>query len=292
MFLVCCFLNEERHLPTFLESILGQVRRPDRLVLVDDGSTDASARIAAAFAAEHDFALVLQRPCRPQDHDRLAYAAELRAFHWALSRIDEPFDLIGKVDADLCLTPRTLSHLECRLDDEPQLGVIGPCLSEVVPDGRRLRDEAPPHHVRGALKLYRRACFEQVEPIPEILGWDTIDEIAARMYGWQTRSEAIPDGDPLHLRPTGAQDGAVRAFRRWGACAWGFGAHPLHVLLGAARRLPARPRVIGALNYVAGWAQAGLRRAPRADDDVRAFCRHEQLVRIRRLLRPRRNATT
>lgn len=291
MLLVCCFLNEERHLPAFLESILSQVRRPDRLLLVDDGSGDASVQLAAAFVAEHDFALLLQRPRRPQDRDRLAHAAELRAFHWAMSRIDEPFDLIGKIDADLRLTPRTLSHLERRLNDEPQLGVIGPYLSEVVPDGRRLRDEAPAQHVRGALKLYRRACFEQVEPIPEILGWDTMDEIAARMHGWQTRSEAIPDGDPLHLRPTGGQDGTVRAFRRWGACAWGFGAHPLHVVLGGARRLPERPRVIGALNYVAGWAQAGLRRAPRADADVRAFCRDEQLGRIGRLLRPRRSAT-
>lgn len=290
MVLVCCFLDEERHLPEFLASILAQVRRPDRLLLVDDGSTDASPRIAAAFAAEHDFALLLRRPRRPRGRDRLAQAAELRAFHWAVGRIDEPFDVIGKVDADLRLTPRTLAHLQWCLADEPRLGVVGPYLSEVAPDGRRLRDEAPPQHVRGALKLYRRACFEQVEPIPEILGWDTIDEIAARMHGWRSRSEAIPDGDPLHLRPTGAQDGSVRAFRRWGACAWGFGAHPLHVLLGGARRVRERPHVIGALHYVAGWAQAGLRRAPRASADVRAFCRDEQLRRIRRLLRPRPSA--
>lgn len=291
--LICCFLNEERHLPTLLASIAGQQRRPDRLLLVDDGSTDGSAQLAADFAAEHDFAVALVRPRRAQDRDRLAQAAELRAFHWAMTQVDEPFDLIGKLDADLDLTPHTLAHLEGCMLDEPRLGLIGPYLSEIQPDGRRLRDdEAPPQHVRGALKLYRRACFEQIEPIPEILGWDTIDETAARMHGWESRSEPIPDGDPLHLRPTGAQDGAVRAYRRWGACAWGLGAHPAHVLLGGVRRLPQPPRIIGGLSYVAGWAQAGLRRAPRADADVRAFCRQEQLARIGRLLRRSRSAIT
>lgn len=281
MLLVCCFLNEERHLPTLLESMLAQVRRPDRLLLVDDGSSDASAQVAGEFAAAHDFATLVQRPPRPADRDRLAQAAELRAFHWAMTQVQEPFGLIGKIDADLRLTPQTLSHLAQCFADEPRLGLIGPYLSEIGPDGRQRRDEAPPRHIRGALKLFRRECFEQVEPIPEILGWDTIDEIASRMHGWQTRSEGIPDGDPLHLRPTGAQDGTVRAFRRWGACAWGFGAHPLHVVLGAIRRIPERPRLVGAVSYVAGWAQAGLHRSPRADADVRAFGRREQLARMR-----------
>jgi biofilm PGA synthesis N-glycosyltransferase PgaC len=292
LLLVCCFLDEERHLPAFLESIAEQVRRPDRLLLVDDGCTDASATLAAAFAAEHDFARLVHRPRRPQARDRLAQAAELRAFHWGMSQVDEPFDVVGKIDADLRLTPRTLEQLEQRLRDDPRLGLIGPYLSEIGPDGVQRRDEAPPLHVRGALKLYRRECFQQVEPIPEILGWDTIDEIAARMHGWRTGSQAMPDGDPLHLRPTGAQDGSVRAFRRWGACAWGFGAHPLHVLLGGARRVAERPRLVGALNYLAGWAQAGLRRAPRAGADVRAQGRREQLSRIRRSLRPGPDATT
>ncbi len=287
MLLVCCFLNEERHLPELLSSMVAQERRPDRLLLVDDGSTDASAQIAGDFAAEHDFAVLLQRPHRPQARDRLAQAPELRAFHWGLEQVDEPFDLIGKIDGDLRLTADTLAHLERSFAAEPRLGLAGPHLSELDPSGLAQRDVAPPGHVRGALKLYRRECLEQIEPIPEILGWDTADEIAARMHGWITRSESIPGGDPLHLRPTGAQDGTVRAFRRWGECAWGYGAHPLHVLGGAARRIPERPRLIGAVNYAAGWAAAGLRRAPRVDADVRAFCQEEQMRRLRGLLRPR-----
>jgi hypothetical protein len=289
MLLVCCFLDEERHLPLLLESMLDQSRHPDRLLLVDDGSRDGSAEIARSFADAHGFATFLSRPRRPTDRDRLAQAAELGAFHWALSQIeDEDHDLVGKIDADLRLTRETLAHLEGCMVSEPSLGLVGPYLSEIGADGCRRRDECPPDHVRGALKLYRRECFEQIRPIPEILGWDTIDEIAARMHGWRTRSEAVVDGDPLHLRPTGAQDGRLRAFRRWGACAWGYGAHPLHVLLGAIARLRLRPRGIGGLNYLAGWVIAGLRRAPRAPADVRAFGGGEQLRQlIRRMRRAR-----
>lgn len=281
MLLVCCFLNEARHLPELLASVSVQRRHPDRLVLVDDGSSDGSGELAAVFAREHSFATALVRPRRPPDRDRLTGAPELRAFHWGLRQVDGQFELIGKLDGDLRLTPGTLAHLEHAFADDPVLGLAGPYLAEFDAEGRSVREPTPPQHVRGALKLYRRECLEAIEPIPEILGWDTIDELAARMHGWTTRSVAIADGDPLHLRPTGAHDGALRAYRRWGECAWGFGAHPLHVLGGAIRRTRERPRVLAGASYLAGWAAAGLRRAPRAPANVRAHGRGEQLASLR-----------
>ena len=56
-------------------------------------------------------------------------------------------------------------------------------------DARRLAsDPVPGYHVRGALKLYSRACFEAIGGIEERLGWDTIDETYARMRGFRTQS--------------------------------------------------------------------------------------------------------
>jgi glycosyltransferase involved in cell wall biosynthesis len=43
-----CF-NAASHLETTIRSVLGQSRRPDGVIVVDDGSTDASARIASSF---------------------------------------------------------------------------------------------------------------------------------------------------------------------------------------------------------------------------------------------------
>jgi biofilm PGA synthesis N-glycosyltransferase PgaC len=278
---IVSFLNEASFLPRLLASVERQTRLPDRLVLVDDGSTDGSEELAAAFAAGHDFARVLHRSTRRPDADRLAEAAELRSFEWAVRRLDEPWDVLAKLDADLELNPR---HFECLVDalrDEPDLGIVGACLSDVGEDGATARRPAPSWHVRGATKFYRRECYEQIAPIPAHLGWDMIDEVKARQLGWRTASLQLPGGDTLHLRPTGAHDGRLRAFRRWGECAWGYGAHPLFVLLGAAKRISWRPYVVGGVLYAAGYASAGLRGAPRAERAVRSFVRDEERRQVR-----------
>jgi hypothetical protein len=50
-------LNEERHLGTFLTSIGAQTRQPERLLLVDDGSSDrACSSSTVDIARAFDFA--------------------------------------------------------------------------------------------------------------------------------------------------------------------------------------------------------------------------------------------
>jgi glycosyltransferase involved in cell wall biosynthesis len=116
---IVSFLDEERVLPALLDSIAAQTRPPDRLLLVDDGSRDGSAALAETFARRHDFASVLRRPVRPAETDRLATAAELRAFNWAVGTLDEPWELVAKLDADLSLPPKTLASVEARFRDDP-----------------------------------------------------------------------------------------------------------------------------------------------------------------------------
>lgn len=45
--------NEAAHIVALLDSLAGQTRVPDEIVIVDDGSTDASAAVVAAWAASH-----------------------------------------------------------------------------------------------------------------------------------------------------------------------------------------------------------------------------------------------
>ena len=279
-----CFLDEEEHLPRLLDSLAAQTRLPARLLLVDDGSTDGSQRLATKFAEAHPWATVLRRPPRPPARDRLAGAGELLAFQWAVSELSGQWDVIAKLDADISFNPRLIETIEQRFLADPRLGIAGAYLSVRGSDGAPVRELCPPGHVRGATKFYRRPCYEAISPVPTILGWDTIDEIAARMAGWQSATFETPGGDSLHLRNTASRDGALRGYRRFGACAWGYGAHPLHVALGTIARLARRPRVLGGVNYAYGWARAALRGAPRAPASVRAFGRGEQLRRIRGLL--------
>jgi biofilm PGA synthesis N-glycosyltransferase PgaC len=276
MVCVVPFLNEERHLSAFLHSMAGQERGPDLLVLVDDGSQDGSSAIAADFAAGRPNVRLLRRAPRPHARDRLAEAAELRSFQWGLSEVRGSWDVAVKMDADL----------ERAFLASPELGIAGARLSVIDPrSGVPVPERCPSDHVRGATKFYRRACLEEISPIPPILGWDTIDELAARKHGWRTSSLACPGAAALHLRPTGSGDGLLRAHYRWGACAYGIGQHPLWIALSTARRLADRPRLAGSLAFLAGWVGAALQRRPRAPADVREFGRREQLSSVRRLIR-------
>jgi poly-beta-1,6-N-acetyl-D-glucosamine synthase len=282
--IVACFLNEEEYLPRFLASMAAQRRPPDRLLLVDDGSDDRSAELARVFADRHEWAQLLERPRRPPERDRLASAAELRAFQEAVPNLDVAWDVVCKMDADLELRPDHLEEVVRALEDDPRLGITGAYLAVETPDGAT-REDHPVDHVRGPNKFYRRACFEQVFPLEPILGWDTTDELAARSHGWHTRALELPGGDSLHLRRTGTHGGRLRASARWGVCAWGYGAHPAYVVVAAASRARRPPLVLGGLWYLAGWAGAALRRLPRADERSRGQARREELAELRALSR-------
>jgi hypothetical protein len=280
---VVSYLNERDYLPRLLASVDAQVRAPERLVLVDDGSTDGSHELAQRFCEERPWAVALRRPPQPPRGDRLAAAAELRSFVWGLEHVDVPYDVVAKLDADLELRPSHFAAVCAALEGDARLGIAGAYLSIRRGDGTLLRERHPPDHVRGPNKFYRRACLEAISPLPTYLGWDTIDETRARMLGWRTSSVALSGGDSIHLRPTGAHDGRLRAFWRWGECAYGYGSHPLTVLAGAAARSLRRPYVISGAAYALGWASARARSRPRAETETRAFRRREELARLSRL---------
>ncbi len=274
-------LNEAALLPRFLRSMDAQERRPERLVLVDDGSTDGSQALLAAFARDRDWVTLLERPVRPPTGDRLADAPELRAFLWAVDRLDGEFSVVAKMDADLELAPRHVAEVLAAFSADPSLGMAGTYLWVQEPTGEQRREEHPAHHVRGPTRFYRWSCFLDIAPIPEVLGWDGADEVRARAHGWRTRSIELSTGRTMHLRPTGAHDGQLRAYARWGVCAYAIGAHPLAVLAGALIRLKGPPPVIGSLAYVGGWAAARPRGVARVPEDIRTATRREQLGRLR-----------
>ena len=68
------------------------------------------------------------------------------------------------------------------------------------------------------MKCYSLECFQAIGGIQERLGWDTIDEIYARMRGYRTR--VFPDLIAHHHRPWGSADGTLRGRARHGRCAY------------------------------------------------------------------------
>src|SRR5687767_4325336 len=62
--------NEEAVIRVTLDSVIAQTRRPERWLIVDDGSTDRTAAISEEYAARHRWIEVVRRP--PRTHRSFA----------------------------------------------------------------------------------------------------------------------------------------------------------------------------------------------------------------------------
>lgn len=279
--------NEAAHLERVARAIEAQTRRPDLWILVDDGSDDGTPELLRRIAERMPNVRTMATPPRftADSGDRHAVAAAPRAFNHALATVDwRGYSHIGKLDGDIELAPDYFERLLAEFDADPRLGVGGGVLSEPDGDGWRPAHAAP-HHVRGALKLYRRECFEAIGGIRERLGWDGIDQTYARMHGYTTRS--FPALVARHHRPLGSADGAMRGMLRRGEVHYVLGFSLGWVLLRTVRDATTRPYVLRGGAFLWGYLRAAWRRAPRVDDEAyRRFMRRDERRRLLRAVWP------
>jgi poly-beta-1,6-N-acetyl-D-glucosamine synthase len=281
--------NEAANIERTARSVVSQTRTPDLWVIVDDGSTDGTLELASAIAEEHPWIHVLRAPQRMEERDsrdNLALAKEARAFNWALAQLGvEGFTHLGKLDGDVELPPHYFERLLEHFAADGELGLAGGTLQERGHTGWA-RVSAPSYHVHGALKLFRRECFEAVGGIEERLGWDTIDETYARMRGFRTRS--FDDVSARHHRPWGSAQGRLRGSARIGECAYIVRYGLPWVMLRTVKMFTARPYMWSGLAFLWGYVSARVRRRPRLEDeDFRHFVRRELRLRmVPRRLRP------
>jgi biofilm PGA synthesis N-glycosyltransferase PgaC len=259
--------DEAAHLETTIRAVAAQSRPPDLWLIVDDGSTDETPELLARLAAEVPFLEARRVPPtnRAEGEDGLALAAEAAAFNAALTSVDvDHFTHIGKLDADVELPPPYLEHLLERFAEEPDLGIAGGTLLELEEGGWR-PTRVPANHVRGALKLYSRECFEAIGGIQERLGWDTIDETYARMRGFETRS--LPELQARHHRPVATRGGTLRGRARHGQCAYILRYGFWWVALRSLKVACLRPRGLSGVAFLYGYLRAALLRQGRVEDE-------------------------
>jgi glycosyltransferase involved in cell wall biosynthesis len=275
--------NEAAHIEVVARAVAAQTRPPDLWLVVDDGSRDATPAKLLALQAQIPFLRVLATPpgFTVANGDRLAAAAAPRAFNFGLRAVyADAFDFIGKLDGDTELTPTYLERLLERFERAPGLGIGGG--TRVKQPGAPWHEPTvPATHVPGALKLYRRACLQDIGGIQERLAWDAIDETYARMRGYEVRS--FGDLVAIHHREFGTADGQLRGRRRLGASAYVACHAPWWVLGRSLKVARERPRGLSGLAFLAGYVQAGLGPTARVQDaDFRRFVRREQRQRLTR----------
>src|ERR1017187_579129 len=268
--------DEESNLGFTIQSMVDQSARPVEWIIVNDGSKDRTGEIIDAAARQHPWI----RGCHRADRGfRRSGGGVVEAFNDGYRALTcRDWDFMVKLDGDLSFEPRYFAQCFEYFDAEPKLGVAGGSIYHIL-HGQPCCEECPAFHVRGATKIYSRACWEAIGGFWPAPGWDTMDEVKAHMLGWTTRS--FPDLHLIHHRYTGTADGRWGTSVKNGRANYICGYHPIFMLGKCLRRLLRRPYLISSLALLYGFVTGYLKRIPQVDDQrAIAYLRRQQLGRF------------
>lgn len=269
--------NEARNIEATFRGVAAQTFKPLVWLIVDDGSTDGTPELVERLAQGHDWVRITRLPDR--GYYDLLEAGELKAFLHGLGELqDLPFQFFAKLDGDIALEPDYFERLLARFQLDPSLGIAsGTCWHEER--GKWVKESVYENHVRGALRMYRRRCWEDIGGTPRALGWDAVDCYLARMRGWQTRT--FDDMPARHLVKTWSKGGWLPGRKRSGRIDYLIGTDPLFFAAKCLRALRLPPLGMAAAAQAWGYWRAWLAREPRvATPEVMRFVRQEQRGRL------------
>lgn len=190
--------NEQDSIALTLESLAKQTLLPKHVVVVNDNSSDYTPAIVEKFMKTHSWISLVNNNSSNQ---HLPGSKIINAFYKGFETLDEDYDVICKFDADLIFPNDYLEQLSNHFYNNSQLGMAsGFCYIEKNGDWI-LENLTRKDHIRGALKAYKKACFLQIGKLKPSMGWDTVDELLAKYYGWEILTDATLK--VKHLKPTG-----------------------------------------------------------------------------------------
>ena len=267
--------DEEKYLLLTIESMVRQTIIPTEWVIVNDGSTDKTGTIADEAAANYPWIRVVHRPNRGF---RQAGGGVVEAFNAGYQAIAcKDWRFIVKLDGDLSFAAAYFADCFARFEDST-LGIAGGGIYNMI-DGKRIFEQCPIFHVRGASKIYSRPCWDAIGGFWPAPGWDKMDEVKAQRLGWTTKT--FPELELTHHRYTGAADGTWKTLRKNGRANYICGYHPLFMIAKCIGRLPRKPYVLGAAALFYGFISGYFNGTPQVDDRATiAYLRQQQLYRL------------
>lgn len=159
--------NAERYLEEAINSILNQTFSDFEVIVVNDGSTDASLSILDSFAQRDSRIHIISRP----------NTGIVGALNDGLKMCSGKY--IARMDADdLCRSDRFELQVK-KMDSEPDLIALGSCAVAIDPDGEVLgdmpvplmHDEIESQHLRGNASIYHPAVMVRTEAIRQLGGY-------------------------------------------------------------------------------------------------------------------------
>lgn len=194
--------NEEESILSCLKSVENQSFQNFYCVIVNDNSTDNTAQIVSNFIENKSrFCLLERRANLDSENAHSPGAKVVRAFNFGLNSQDlRNFDIICKFDADVIFPTHYLEEINKVYEKNPKVGMASGIVY-IEKDGRwQFENLSSKNHVRGPIKSYRKSCFMEMGGLKEILGWDNIDVMLCKMYGFETLT--LKKLWVKHLRPT------------------------------------------------------------------------------------------
>ncbi len=190
--------NEEVYLSQTLQSLVEQTLLPKKIVVVNDGSTDGTQKIIDSFSEEYDF---IKGILHNSEETHVPGSKVINAFYKGFQTLDDNFDIICKFDADLIFPANYLEKIAEIFKNDTKIGMAGGFCYIEKSGQWVLENLTNKDHIRGALKAYRKACFEEIQGLKNSMGWDTVDELQAQYYGWKIKTNTSLH--VKHLKPTG-----------------------------------------------------------------------------------------
>ncbi len=198
IYIVITAHNEEDYLAETLQSLCSQTFLPKKIVIVNDNSTDATQQIILDFSEKYSFISYVK--ITSGDHHQPG-SKVICAFHEGFKTLDDDYDIICKFDADLIFPENYLQKITEQFKNHPTYGMVGGFCTIEKNGNWVVENLTNKDHIRGALKAYRKKCFQQIGGLKKSMGWDTVDELLAQYHGWKIKTD--PSLHVKHLKPTG-----------------------------------------------------------------------------------------
>jgi poly-beta-1,6-N-acetyl-D-glucosamine synthase len=270
--------NEGSRIDKTIDSMVRQTLIPAMWVIVDDGSSDETPQIIDAAAEQHAWIRTVHRADRGS---RKSGGGVVEAFYDGYPLVaGVAWDFLVKLDGDLSFGPDYFDQCLAHFGADSSLGIGGGTVC-VLENGNETVESRgdPPFHVRGATKIYRRRCWEDIAPLVQAPGWDTIDEVKANMKGWKSRT--LAEFRLLQHKSTGIADGTWGNWFKNGRGCYISGYDPIFMLAKCLRRALGTPPILPALALGAGYCSGYLDAVPQIrDPDVIGYLRSQQRRRI------------
>lgn len=270
--------NEEKYIEKYINSIINQSLLPIELIMVDDNSSDNSSRLIKEYSKQYPWIKYIK-------HNSQNYKSQgkkiINAFNYGLEHCDiSNIDFISKIDSDLEFPKEYFKQIANEFEENPQLGLCGGSILEKRNEVWTIIRQAS-YHVRGALKSYRKECFNQIGGILPVLGWDGLDEMKAMYHGWSTKNI---DYGVKHYRPSSADYNKVDLSYKSGLANYLNGGNVFLAIVRSIVRLKQTPYFKIGFSFMKGYLSGYLKKEKRiVDKDLAAFINRHHFKRLFRL---------